>query len=166
MIRVLVVDDSGTIRRYLRAVLEDANFEVIEAANGEEGLVAALRQPIELVLIDVNMPGMNGLEMLAQLRELEDYASTPVFVLTAESSPELVEQGRKVGATAWIIKPFNPSHGLISAVVVQNVQREMWVSLPENLVNTGLDVRPAISDGQADAELDHKKLTNTTSAWG
>ena len=107
--RVLVVDDSATIRRHLRAILEDEGLEVLDATNGAEGLVEALRQPVDLFILDVNMPGTNGLEMLAQLRELEGYASTPAFVLTAESSPALVEQGRKVGATAWIIKPVNPA---------------------------------------------------------
>lgn len=105
--RVLIVDDSATVRHQLRAILEAEGLEVIEATNGDEGISQAASQAADLVILDVNMPGTDGLEMLAKLRKLDNYASTPAFVLTAESSPALIERGRAIGATAWILKPIN-----------------------------------------------------------
>lgn len=105
---ILVVDDSTTIRQQLRAFLETHAFRVVEATDGEQGLIQAAREPADMMIVDLNMPGMDGLEMLAEIRKLEGYARTPVFILTTESSPDLIRRGKTVGATAWIVKPFNP----------------------------------------------------------
>ncbi len=104
---ILVVDDSRPIRQLLRICLAGAGFRVIEAENGVDGLSAARTAHVDLVIADVNMPAMNGLEMIRQLRGTNGYARTPMFVLTTESGARVAE-GRAAGATAWIVKPFKP----------------------------------------------------------
>jgi two-component system chemotaxis response regulator CheY len=106
--KILIVDDSATIRHQLRACLEGAGYEVLEAENGAVGLTRASAEPVDLLIVDLNMPLMNGLEMLEGLRKIPAKASVPAFVLTTESSREMVARGRKCGATAWIVKPFKP----------------------------------------------------------
>lgn len=105
---ILVVDDSFTVRHQLRTMLEGAGYRVMDAANGEAGLQLARGRRFDLVFADVNMPGIDGLEMIQRIRALSDYDATPIFVLTTESSPSVVARGREAGATAWIVKPFNP----------------------------------------------------------
>lgn len=105
---ILVVDDSATIRHQVRTCLQDAGHTVIEAENGALGLQKAKDYPIDMAIVDVNMPVMNGLEMLANLRNIPGKESIPVFVLTTESSKDLVTRGKQHGATAWIVKPFKP----------------------------------------------------------
>jgi two-component system chemotaxis response regulator CheY len=103
---VLVVDDSASIRLQLRQALEDSGFSVAEADNGEKGLeLARGSDPIDLMIVDVNMPIMDGLEMIGQVRGLKAHVNTPIFVLTTESGAATVKDGRAVGATAWIVKP-------------------------------------------------------------
>ena len=105
---ILVVDDSATIRHQVRACLQAAGHSVIEAENGAIGLQKAKDHPIDMAIVDVNMPVMNGLEMLANLRGVPGKEEIPVFVLTTESSKDLVARGKQHGATAWIVKPFKP----------------------------------------------------------
>jgi two-component system chemotaxis response regulator CheY len=105
---ILVVDDSATIRHQVRACLQAAGHSVLEAENGAIGLQKAKDYPIDMVIVDVNMPVMNGLEMLANLRGIPGKGNVPVFVLTTESSKDLVARGKQHGATAWIVKPFKP----------------------------------------------------------
>jgi two-component system chemotaxis response regulator CheY len=105
---VLVVDDSATMRQQTRTLLQTNGYTVVEAGNGAEGLEAAKGASIGLVIVDVNMPVMNGIEMIGKLRKMESYGKTPIFVLTTESSGNIVSQGKAAGATAWIVKPFNP----------------------------------------------------------
>ena len=105
---ILIVDDSSNIRQQLRLAIESPNYKIVEGCDGNAGLAQAKNTKVDLVITDVNMPGMTGLEMLGALRKLPGYASTPAFVLTTESNPTLVQQGKAVGATAWIVKPFKP----------------------------------------------------------
>jgi two-component system chemotaxis response regulator CheY len=105
---VLVVDDSATMRQQTRTLLQTNGYSVVEAGNGAEGLEAAKGAAIGLVIVDVNMPVMNGIEMIGKLRKMDKYDKTPIFVLTTESSGNIVSQGKAAGATAWIVKPFNP----------------------------------------------------------
>jgi len=107
---VLVVDDSATMRQQTRTLLQTNGYIVLEAGNGQEGLDAAKGASgnIGLVIVDVNMPVMNGIEMIGKLRKMDLYGKTPIFVLTTESSGNIVSQGKAAGATAWIVKPFNP----------------------------------------------------------
>jgi two-component system chemotaxis response regulator CheY len=105
---ILIVDDSRTIRQQTRVLLENNGFHVVEAGNGVEGLEEAKKGPVDLIIVDVNMPAMNGLEMISHVRKLDGYAKTPIFVLTTEASGEIVRRGKAVGATAWVVKPFKP----------------------------------------------------------
>lgn len=106
--RILIVDDSATVRHQLRDCLESGGHEVVEAENGAFGLQRAKDEEFALIIVDVNMPVMNGLEMLENLRALPQRATVPAFVLTTESSKDMVARGKKCGATAWIVKPFKP----------------------------------------------------------
>jgi two-component system, chemotaxis family, chemotaxis protein CheY len=103
---ILIVDDSSTIRQQTRALLEGHGFRIVEATNGAEGLEEVKKALFDLILVDVNMPVMNGLEMITQVRKLPDYQKTPIFVLTTESSGDTVRKGKAAGATAWVVKPF------------------------------------------------------------
>jgi two-component system chemotaxis response regulator CheY len=103
---ILVVDDASTVRQHARMLLEGQGFRVVEAKNGQEGLAAARKERVDLIIVDVNMPVMGGLDMVAEVRKLAEYASTPIFVLTTESSRETVLEGKTKGATAWVVKPF------------------------------------------------------------
>ncbi|MCG8419343.1 MAG: response regulator [Proteobacteria bacterium] len=105
---ILIVDDSSTVRHQLRTVLEDDGFRVIEADSGETGVKKAREHEADLFIIDVNMPGIDGLEMLSEIRALSQHARTPAFILTTESSATLIKRGKQIGATAWIVKPFKP----------------------------------------------------------
>jgi two-component system chemotaxis response regulator CheY len=112
---VLVVDDASTIRQHTHFLLEQHGFKVIEAANGREGLEAAQKHHVDLIIVDVNMPVMNGLEMVAEVRKLAQYRQTPIFVLSTESSGPIIKEGKKSGATAWMVKPLK-SEVLIPAI--------------------------------------------------
>lgn len=104
---ILVVDDSKAIRQLVKICLGGAGYNVVEADDGTSGISQARTQPVDLVIADVNMPVMSGLEMIKQLRTMERYAKLPIFVLTTEAGTRVAE-GRAVGATAWIVKPFKP----------------------------------------------------------
>lgn len=105
---ILVVDDSLTIRTQLRVLLESGGYRVVEAENGQIGLDQAARNALDLIIVDVNMPVMNGIDMVAGVRKLPGHTATPIFVLTTESSRDVAKQGKDAGATAWIVKPFQP----------------------------------------------------------
>lgn len=107
--KILIVDDSVTIRNQLRACIEDAGHTVLEAENGAFGLQMAKDEQIDLIVVDVNMPVMNGLEMLEHLRAVPGKEKVPAFVLTTESSKDMMARGKKCGATAWMVKPFKPN---------------------------------------------------------
>lgn len=109
MKRVLAVDDSVTIRQMLAAILTEAGFDVTVAADGTEALDRASAHQFELVLTDVNMPGIDGISLVRALRAFEAYRYVPIIVITTESSPEFRTLGRDAGATGWIVKPFNPA---------------------------------------------------------
>lgn len=105
---VLIVDDSASVRLQLRRALEADGFIVSEAENGQRGLESCRETPVDLLIVDVNMPVMDGLEMITKVREIVDYRKTPIFVLTTESGMTTVKQGKALGATAWIVKPVKP----------------------------------------------------------
>lgn len=105
---ILIVDDARVMRQQLRLCLETGGFQVTDASSGEEGLQKAQLQRPDLIVSDFNMPGIDGLEMVRQLRKLAGYEKVPIFMLTTESSAEMVAAGKLVGVTAWIVKPFKP----------------------------------------------------------
>jgi len=106
--KILAVDDSPSMRHMVGVTLRAAGYEVIEAADGEEALEYARSQPVDLVLADVNMPRMDGITLVAQLRALPDYHLTPMLLLTTESSQQSKQLGKRAGATGWMVKPFHP----------------------------------------------------------
>jgi two-component system chemotaxis response regulator CheY len=113
---ILAVDDSTSIRQMVAFTLKSAGYHVIEAADGQEGLdKATVANDISLVLTDQNMPRMDGLTLTKSLRELPQFATTPILMLTTESSDAMKSQGKAAGATGWLVKPFDP-HKLLEVV--------------------------------------------------
>ncbi|MGC2301180.1 MAG: response regulator [Acidobacteriaceae bacterium] len=106
MKQVLAVDDSASVRQMVSFTLRNAGYGVTEAPDGRRGLEKAKGQKFELVITDLNMPEMDGIEMIAGMRKLPGYAFTPILMLTTESQAEKKDAGRKAGATGWIVKPF------------------------------------------------------------
>ena len=112
---ILTVDDSTSMRQMVRATLQSAGYGVVEAADGQEALEFARTNKVDLVISDVNMPRMDGIKLVSELRALPNYRLTPLLLLTTESSQEKKLEGKRAGATGWIVKPFNPSQ-LISTL--------------------------------------------------
>lgn len=114
--KILVVDDSLTVRQQVSLALTSAGFHVVEAADGLDGLEKVAGHPdLAMVLCDVNMPRMTGIEMLEELRRRADRPALPVLMLTTEAAPPLVDRAKKAGAKGWIVKPFKPEL-LVAAV--------------------------------------------------
>jgi two-component system chemotaxis response regulator CheY len=103
------VDDSTSMRQMVRATLQSAGYGVVEAADGQEALEFARGNSVDLVISDVNMPRMDGIRLIHELRALPGYRLTPLLLLTTESSREKKQEGKLAGATGWIVKPFNPA---------------------------------------------------------
>jgi two-component system chemotaxis response regulator CheY len=114
--RVLTVDDSSVARRQVREALEAVGISVSEAGEGVEALWRAREQRFDLVITDIHMPAMDGLEFIRELRKSPGYERTPVYVLTSDGSRDRLAEGRAAGATAWIVKPANMPL-LVSAVL-------------------------------------------------
>lgn len=107
MKKILLVDDSAAVRSILKAILA-GQYEVIEASNGQEGLDLSSSHAIDLFLLDVNMPVMDGIALTKRLRESGSYDTTPIVMLTNESRDDLKQEGKAAGATGWIAKPCSP----------------------------------------------------------
>jgi two-component system chemotaxis response regulator CheY len=107
MRRILAVDDSASIRQMVSFTLTKAGYEVAEAVDGRDGLEKSSRQSYDLIVTDLNMPNMDGIQMITAVRQLPGYGFTPILMLTTESQAEKKDAGRKAGATGWIVKPFN-----------------------------------------------------------
>ena len=105
---IMTVDDSTSMRQMVKATLQSAGYGVIEAADGQEALDYARENSVDLVISDVNMPRMDGITLVHELRALSSYRLTPLLLLTTESSQEKKMEGKRAGATGWIVKPFNP----------------------------------------------------------
>ncbi|MGA9527805.1 MAG: response regulator [Terriglobales bacterium] len=115
MKRVLAVDDSSSIRQMVNFTLRGAGYEVVEAVDGKDGLSQAGKAAFDMIISDLNMPQLDGIEMITEIRKLPGYSFTPILMLTTESEAEKKNAGRKAGATGWIVKPFNADQ-LISVV--------------------------------------------------
>lgn len=105
---ILVVDDSASMRQMIEFTLKSAQHEVTAAENGRLGFDAARQQQFGMVITDVNMPEMNGFQMVESIRALDNYKSVPIIMLTTESDSDAKQKGKAAGATGWIVKPFNP----------------------------------------------------------
>jgi two-component system chemotaxis response regulator CheY len=106
---ILAVDDSASMRQMVAFTLKGAGYNVIEAADGQEALEKARAQQVDLVLTDQNMPRMDGITLVKQLRSMQSFAVTPMLILTTESSDEMKAKGKAAGATGWLVKPFDPA---------------------------------------------------------
>jgi two-component system chemotaxis response regulator CheY len=107
MAEILVVDDSPTMRNLVRRVLETRDHKVHEASDGVDGLSQAEKRPFHLVVADINMPRMNGFQMIEAIRDTHSKTDLPVVVLTTETSEDSKEKLREAGANAWVAKPFD-----------------------------------------------------------
>jgi two-component system chemotaxis response regulator CheY len=108
MSTILAVDDSVSLRAAVAMTLKQAGHEVVQAGDGREGLELALKRKFDLVLTDQNMPVMDGLTLIQNLRAHPEYQRVPILMLTTESSDEMKQKGRAAGATGWLVKPFDP----------------------------------------------------------
>lgn len=106
---ILTVDDSPTMRRIISDTLKDAGFSVVVAEDGVAALEQARTRRFQLVVTDITMPNMDGIELVRELRALPDWKFTPILVLTTETAPELKQQSKEAGATGWLNKPFDPA---------------------------------------------------------
>lgn len=108
MATILAVDDSNSMRQMVSFTLKQEGHDVTEAADGMEALELAKKNSFNLVISDVNMPKMDGIALIKQLRTLPAYKFTPLLMLTTESGSDKKQEGKSAGATGWIVKPFNP----------------------------------------------------------
>jgi two-component system, chemotaxis family, chemotaxis protein CheY len=106
--RVLTIDDSKTMRDMLMLTLADAGFDVLQAVDGQDGLDVLVNERVDVVITDINMPRMDGYEVIRRLRANPDHKRTPILVLTTESEAEKRNLAREAGATGWMVKPFDP----------------------------------------------------------
>lgn len=110
------MDDSKTIRQQVSFSLTKGGFEVVEAEDGKDGLAKLTNTPgINAIISDVNMPNMNGLEMLEEIAKTPSMSAIPVLMLTTEGSTDLIDRAKKSGAKGWLVKPFKPDQ-LVAAV--------------------------------------------------
>jgi two-component system chemotaxis response regulator CheY len=105
---ILAVDDSASIRQMVGFTLKSSGYEVVEAVDGMDGLEKAKGKTFNLILTDQNMPRMDGLTLIKNLRALPQYKTVPILMLTTESSDAMKQQGKAAGATGWLVKPFDP----------------------------------------------------------
>jgi two-component system chemotaxis response regulator CheY len=112
---ILIVDDSTSLRHVVRLSLEGAGYAVIEAADGAAALALLDGRQINMVVCDVNMPRMNGIEFVKAAKALPNYRFLPILMLTTEGQDEKKAEGKAAGAKAWMMKPFSPT-SLLKAV--------------------------------------------------
>jgi len=104
---VLVADDSSTMRKFIAFSLKMQNLNVVTAVDGMDALEKISRVKIDLAIVDLNMPNMDGFELIQNLRQSRDYWDLPIIILSSERSEVSKERGREVGANAYLVKPFN-----------------------------------------------------------
>ena len=112
---VLTVDDSATIRTMLQCALVDAGFRVVQACDGLEGLEQLRGEAPDVIITDINMPRLDGFGFIEKVRQSEAHRRTPILVLTTESDDERKARARGLGATGWIVKPFDAAK-LVDAI--------------------------------------------------
>lgn len=112
---IMVVDDSASLRQVVAIALKGAGYGVIEASDGNDALGKLNGDRVHLVISDVNMPGMDGITFVQEMKKNPAYKFTPVIMLTTEAGLDMKEKGRAAGAKAWVVKPFKPDQ-MLSAV--------------------------------------------------
>jgi len=106
---VLIVDDSASMRQLVAFTIKDAGYDVLLAENGKDALEKMSRAKVDMVITDLNMPEMDGITFIRELRGKADYKFIPIIMLTTESQDVKKQEGRAAGASGWIVKPFSPS---------------------------------------------------------
>lgn len=109
---IMIVDDSASIRQVVGIALKGAGYEVLEASDGQDALSKLTGQKIHLIVSDVNMPNMGGIEFVQAAKQKPEYKFTPVIMLTTEASEDMKQRGQAAGAKAWMVKPFQPAQML------------------------------------------------------
>ncbi len=144
MRRILVVEDSSSTRSLVRAILEDPAFssvvgpvEVAEAQSGFDAMRLLPRTRFDLIITDINMPDVNGLELIHFIRRSEQYRSTPLVIISTQATERDVERGKKLGADAYVPKPFTPE-------LLRGTCEQLLLSPPARASTT-----PALADGSA-----------------
>jgi two-component system chemotaxis response regulator CheY len=120
---VMTVDDAATMRKMVAFTLRGAGYDVLEAVDGNDALAQLRVRTVDLVITDVNMPGINGIDLVGRIRTMVNYRTTPILLLTTESDPEAKNRARAAGATGWIVKPFQPPQllAVVARVLPSNV---------------------------------------------
>ncbi|MBC7416213.1 MAG: response regulator [Herminiimonas sp.] len=112
---ILIVDDSASMRAVVQVALRGTGYEMIEAGDGKAALAKMTGQKIHLIISDVNMPVMDGITFVKEVKKMPAYKFTPIVMLTTEGQEAKKDEGRAAGARAWMLKPFNPQQ-LLAAV--------------------------------------------------
>lgn len=107
MKKILAVDDSSSVRKMVNFTLRTAGYLVVEAVDGRDGLDKAATDKFDMIITDLNMPNIDGIQLITEVRKLPGYGFIPILMLTTESQAEKKNAGRQAGATGWIVKPFN-----------------------------------------------------------
>jgi len=115
MSKILIVDDSKSMRQMIEMTLSDANHEVVSAEDGVDALAKSKQGGFDVVITDINMPNMDGIQLIGKLREQPEFETIPILCLTTESGNNMKSQGKAAGATGWLVKPFEPTK-LLSAL--------------------------------------------------
>ncbi len=132
-IRTLIIDDSTIARKSIRENLRNFNIEFIEAADAQSGLAAAISSPPDLILLDLNLPDYNGLEILKKIRAYPSTAHIPVIITTMSSAAKDVEEAHNIGAQSYLLKPIDPGKLLNKITALLNVtEAELSVKTLEN----------------------------------
>ncbi len=105
---IMTVDDSASVRQMVSFTLKGAGYGVIEAIDGQDALIKLKDKTVHLIITDLNMPNMDGIELIQKIRANPDYKFIPIIMLTTESQDSQKKEGRAAGATGWIVKPFQP----------------------------------------------------------
>ena len=105
---IMIVDDSASLRQVVAIALKGAGYDVLEASDGKDALTKLSGQKVHLIVSDVNMPNMDGISMVKEIKKLPNYKFTPIMMLTTESDTGKKMAGKEAGAKAWLVKPFQP----------------------------------------------------------
>ncbi len=116
---IMTADDSASIRQMVTFTLEQAGYSVVEAVDGKDAVNKLSSTKVDMLVTDLNMPNMNGLELIKEIRSRNEYKFIPIIMLTTESQAEMKQEGKAVGATGWIVKPFQPEQlvGVVKKVL-------------------------------------------------
>jgi len=109
---VLIVDDSASLRQVVSITLKGAGYDVLEGCDGQDALAKLNGQRVHLIIIDINMPRMDGITFVKEVKKLPNYKFTPIIMLTTESQEAKKQEGQAAGAKAWVVKPFKPEQML------------------------------------------------------